>query len=235
MASKYGYAAVYEVEHRSTVDYSKKLSKYTDNAIEAEISQSEREINTKTNNTFVGTRGFHECGLSLKTLATASGLTATTPYYFKINIDGGGVFEYVITTGTDVTYDAIILLMNQQISGAFFHLDSGDLRCSSITIGPASTIALTAGATGTDLFVTLTGFAAFDAAIDGSGSIPDAVQFVTIELSYRRMYNTMVWDGVMDRTNPKKRLQPLWEDTWDKLLEPFIKAESQERSLLVYT
>jgi hypothetical protein len=115
----------------------------------------------------IGVRGHQECGLSAKTGATETGLSTTTQYYFKINIDGGGVTEYDITTASDSTYAAVIILMNAEITGAEFAIVGGDLRCSSITYGDDSVIALTAGSTGTDLFATLTNFSSFDTAVDG--------------------------------------------------------------------
>lgn len=114
--------------------------------------------------------GYQECGLSGKQLPTASGLAATTQYYFKVNVDGGGAVEYDITTAADVTLDAVIDLMNDEVSDyALFSLVGGDLRCTSNTWGGASAIALTAGTTGTDLFATLTGWTAFDTAVASTG------------------------------------------------------------------
>ena len=55
-----------------------------------------------------------------------------------------------------------------------------------------------------------------------TGTIPDAIISLTIELSYRRMYNRMVWDGFMDRENPKKRLMPLWDDDTKGILKDYL-------------
>lgn len=55
-----------------------------------------------------------------------------------------------------------------------------------------------------------------------TGTIPDAVKTVAIELAYRRLYNRMVWIGLMDRENPKKRLKPVWDDSLMGLLKVFI-------------
>jgi len=114
------------------------------------------------------THGIQECGLTGKTLATATGLAATTQYYFKVTIDGGAAIEYDITTGTVLTYDVIIRLMNEVMnaSGAYFSLVAGDLRCTSQAKDATSTIVLAAGGA-PDLFAALTDFAAFDAAVDG--------------------------------------------------------------------
>ncbi len=114
--------------------------------------------------------GYQECGLSSKELTTATGLSTTTQYYFKINVDGAGVVEEDFTTGADVTYDAVIALITATIAaGATCGLTgTGDLRFTSDLTGASSTIALSAGTTGTDLFATLTGFTAFDEAVEGS-------------------------------------------------------------------
>jgi hypothetical protein len=112
--------------------------------------------------------GFQECGLTGKTITTATGLSTTTQYFFKANIDGAGVVEEDFTTGSDVTYEAVLVLLNATLAaGAKFELVNGDLRCTSDTTGTSSTVALSAGTTGTDLFVTLTGFTAFNTAAAG--------------------------------------------------------------------
>ena len=113
--------------------------------------------------------GYQECGLSSKELTTASGLSTTTQYYFKVNVDGAGVVEEDFTTGADVTFADIIDDMNGTLAaGGTFELVNGDLRCRSDSVGTSSTIALAAGTTGTDAFATLTGFSAFDEAVAGS-------------------------------------------------------------------
>ena len=111
--------------------------------------------------------GIQECGLSSKVDATETGLATTTQYYFKVNIDLGGVVEYDITTASDTTFAAVIILMNAELTGAAFSLMDGNLRCTS----EGTSIALSAGTTGTDLFTTLTGFTAFDTAIDNLKNI----------------------------------------------------------------
>lgn len=92
---------------------------------------------------------------SNKTLSTATGLSTTTQYYFKLNIDGGGEVEKDITTESDVTFEAVIALMNAEINEAIFSLYRGNLVCSTKT-----SIALAAGTTGTDLFASLTDYSA---------------------------------------------------------------------------
>jgi len=114
---------------------------------------------------FTVSHGYQECGLSGKHVDTATGLSATTQYYFKVNIDGGGVVEYDITTASLLTYEDVIDLLNDEVRGATFSLESGDLRCTSDFLGSGSSIALSAGTSGTDLFATLTGWTAFDTAV----------------------------------------------------------------------
>lgn len=110
------------------------------------------------------TVAYQECGLTGKTGGGATGLSTTTPYYFKLTIDNGEEIEYTITTADDATYAAVIILMNAEISGATFAISGGDLRCTSDNIGADGYIGLAAGATGTDLFATLTDFTAFETA-----------------------------------------------------------------------
>ena len=113
--------------------------------------------------------GYQECGLTGKILTTATGLSAATQYYFKVNIDGAGVIEENFTTATDVTYAAVIDLMNATLAaGAKFELVNGDLRCTSDSTGTSSSVALSAGTTGTDVFGELTDFSAFQTAVAGS-------------------------------------------------------------------
>lgn len=120
-----------------------------------------------------GEGGYQEVGLSGKTDTTDTGLTAEAQYYFKIDIDGAGVVEYDITLGAGTAnelYAPVLALMNTALvaAGAYMHLVNGDLRCTSETNGATSSIALSAGTTGTDLFATLTGWSAFDEAVVGS-------------------------------------------------------------------
>ena len=117
------------------------------------------------------TQGYQGVGLSGKVGTSATGLVLTTQYYFKITIDGGTQTEYDITTGTDLTYDAVIDLLNTECTEATFSIIGGDLVCTSDTVGGTSTIALAAGTTGPNLFATLTGWAAFATAVAGAGGV----------------------------------------------------------------
>lgn len=122
-------------------------------------------------NITIGTHGYQEFGLTGKLSTTASGLAASTQYYFKINLDTGGVTEYSITTATDVTIGAIITLINTALAAVdcSISLVDGDLRITSTnSIGSGSTIAVTAGTTGTDLLGTLTDFTSMESAVAGT-------------------------------------------------------------------
>ena len=99
---------------------------------------------TGTAPTFV--QGYQEVGLTGKTMTTATGLAASTQYYFKVTPNGGSQTEYSITTGVDTTYAAVIPLM-QAASAAVcsWILIGGDLRCTSNAISGTSSISLAAG------------------------------------------------------------------------------------------
>lgn len=122
-------------------------------------------------NITIGTHGYQELGLTGKTSASASGLSAATKYYFKINLDSAGATEYNITTTTNVTLGAVLTLMNTALTAVkcSFSIVDGDVRCTSTnSIGTGSTIALSAGTTGTNLFATLTDFTDFESAVAGT-------------------------------------------------------------------
>lgn len=95
--------------------------------------------------------------------AADSGLTAATPYYWKVNTDAGGVTEYTITTGTDVTWAAVLILMNAEMASeaATATITDGYLR---ITSDAGTSVATTAGSTGTDLLATAGGTTAANTA-----------------------------------------------------------------------
>lgn len=108
------------------------------------------------------TVAYQECGLTGKAGGTATGLSTTTTYYFKATINNEDEAEFSITTAADVTFAAIIALLNAEITGATFALSGGDLRCTSDYLGADGYVRLAAGTTGTDLFATLTGFSALE-------------------------------------------------------------------------
>ena len=112
---------------------------------------------------FVSTTvAYQECGLTGKAGATATGLSTTTTYYFRATINNEDEAEFSITTAADVTYAAVIALLNAEVSGAVFALSGGDLRCTSDYLGADGYVSMAYGVTGTDLFATLTGFTALE-------------------------------------------------------------------------
>lgn len=118
------------------------------------------------------TAGYQELGLTGKDGATATGLSTTTQYYVKANVDGGGVVEYDITTAGDVTWTAVLALLNTATSGvATWSIEGGDIRLTSDTTGASSSVAITAGTTGTDLLATLTDFSSVDTAVAGAAAV----------------------------------------------------------------
>lgn len=108
------------------------------------------------------TVAYQECGLTGKTGITETGLAGATTYYFKATINNDDEVEFSILTAADMTYAAVILLLNAEIDGATFSLSGGDLRCTSDSLGADGYVSLAAGTTGTDLFATLTDFTAFE-------------------------------------------------------------------------
>ena len=114
-------------------------------------------------------RGYQEVGLSGKFLSSATGLSNSTTYYFKVGLDGATAVEFSITTVSATTYDDVIDLINAAAVGFEVELVSGDLRFTSLTMGTGSAVALAAGTTGTSLFATLTGYSALNTAVAGAG------------------------------------------------------------------
>lgn len=84
------------------------------------------------------TAGYQEVGLT--TLSTnASGLTANTRYYFKVNST-----QYNITTATALTFADIVALMDAAVTAGGFTVafTSGDIRITNDTTGASSLITL---------------------------------------------------------------------------------------------
>lgn len=121
---------------------------------------------------------FQEFGLST-TSGASSGLSTTTQYYFKIAIDGGAVTEYDITTAGDVTWSAVVTLIDTAISGAGATCEfiDGDVRIHSDDTTASSDISCSAGTTGTSLF--------------GQGNVPAVGSLETVDYT----------DIVIDTTN----------------------------------
>jgi len=105
-----------------------------------------------------GLNGYHAIGLSGKTSSSPTGLAASTTYYFDITIDGLSIEHLSITTGlTSPTYGQLVTLLNSIMTKAFFSIVSGDLRCTSYSVGIVSSILLENGSTTPTLFSALLG------------------------------------------------------------------------------
>ncbi len=125
---------------------------------------------TSENIVCFATSGYQECGLSSKEDATETGLSTTTVYSFKVAEDEETLTPYTIETEADITFAAVIILLNTATSGVCtWSLSDGDLICTSDTYGTTSRIRMTGGTTGTDLFATLTDFSALETPINGYG------------------------------------------------------------------
>lgn len=112
--------------------------------------------------------GYQELGLKQVSSYDQSGLEKDTTYYFTVAIDGAAASEYSITTGDKTNFDYIVFQMNKAITGAKFEIRrNGDIRCYSTSTAAGTSIALSAGTTGTDLFASLRGFTSFDTAVPG--------------------------------------------------------------------
>jgi len=127
--------------------------------------------------------GYQEVGLekSIEEIFDPTGLLANTTYYFKVNIDAGGLTEYSIKTGPGtsqlfsgakpiITFEELILLLNSatRTAGARWDMIDGDLRCTSLGTSTGTSIALAAGTTGTNLFANLNGWTgSFNPAVAG--------------------------------------------------------------------
>jgi hypothetical protein len=113
----------------------------------------------------VGYPEFQEFALSVLPSAS-SGLATSTQYYFKIAFDGGAVVEYDITTASDVTWNAIVALIQTEISAVGkCTFVGGDVRISSLTESFSSAVSCSNGTSGTNLF--------------GSGSVPATASLQT--------------------------------------------------------
>jgi hypothetical protein len=118
--------------------------------------------------TVAGYWAFQEFGLST-TSGASSGLSTTTQYYFKIDIDGAGVVEYNITTAGDVTWAAIVALIDTAITaaGATCQFIDGDVRIHSDDTTASSDISCSDGTSGTNLF--------------GAGNVPATTALETVD------------------------------------------------------
>lgn len=120
----------------------------------------------------VTVRGYQELGLSGVRGNDATGLSGSTPYKFKITVDGGTAEDITITTASTLTWTAVMALINAALaastysSAATVSIANGDVRFTSSTETEYSAITLAAPSSGTNMFTALTGFSAVETAVD---------------------------------------------------------------------
>jgi hypothetical protein len=135
------------------------------------------------------TQGYVELGLSGISGGDDSGLSILTEYFFKLTIDNGTETEYNFTTTSDVSYNGVITSINTILgTNATVSIVSGDIRFSSDTYGPTSTIATANGSSGTSLF----GAGNFPAA--GAHEAPVTGTGETITVTSRRINTFTVYE-----------------------------------------
>lgn len=126
------------------------------------------------------TSGYQELGLSGLSGTDSTGLADDT-YYFKVTFDDSGVEnEYsIIVSGGAPDYNGLITLLNgvtYSNGDGTWSLESGDLRLTSAATGDTSTVLLSAGTSGTDLFNALSATAPYDSQVYGE----DMYEFLRI-------------------------------------------------------
>lgn len=130
---------------------------------------------------YEGRGGFQGLGLDhINYDREALGLISDEDYYFKVNIDSGGVQEYSIKAEIDridpftkkgkISWLSIINSLNRATNsdGARWYISNhGDIRCESMSESAGTSIALSVGTTGTDFFNSIKGFNDFEAPVAG--------------------------------------------------------------------
>mgnify|MGYP003133544837 CR=1 FL=1 len=149
---------------------------------------------------------YQECGISKKTLADSTSLSASTQYYFKITQDGGAQQELNITTGSDVTFAGVLSLIQTAINDnavldASVGMVGGDVRFTSNTNLSTSAIALAAGTTGTNLFATGAFNVTQDAARSADVAATTVRNFKNITSIKKEEFLLDRGDGTLSRTS----------------------------------
>lgn len=112
--------------------------------------------------------GYQELGLSNASSYKISPLLNNNVYYFTVNIDGAGATEYSIKPGKN-SYGYIVNALNKATKddGASWKITrNGDIRCYSNSTTASTSIVLSAGTSGTDLFASL-GSSLSESAVSG--------------------------------------------------------------------
>ncbi len=115
-----------------------------------------------------------------RTGATSTGLSnSATTYTYQISVDGGAA-QTISLLGSDAqTYTDLITQINADVTGATCALVGGNLKFTSSTTGASSSISLTSGGGGSNLFSSLTGYVAVRTASAGT-TTNDNWQFATL-------------------------------------------------------
>jgi hypothetical protein len=100
------------------------------------------------------TQGYQELNMSVPDPSTDSRLSPLTTYYFKLSIDGATAEEFSFTTTSNTSYSGILTSINSVISGhAVVSITIGnEIRFTSDSYGPGSSILTSDGTTGSSLF-----------------------------------------------------------------------------------
>ena len=118
--------------------------------------------------------GYQELGLSdCSDESPATGITAQE-YTIGVSINGATSADITFTVASDITWAAIIILMNAQTTGATWSIVGGDIRLTSDAVDGVSTIAIVAGGA-TDFLDGVTAFSAVDTAVAGDTDLPSEI------------------------------------------------------------
>lgn len=118
--------------------------------------------------------GYQELGLSsCSDESPATGITAQE-YTIGVSINGATSADITFTVASDITWAAIIVLLNAQTTGATWSIVEGDIRLTSDAVDGVSSIAIVAGGA-TDFLDGVTAFSAVDTAVVGDTDPPDEI------------------------------------------------------------
>lgn len=147
-------------------------------------------------------QGYQEFGLTFSDRNATPPLTNTmSQYSFKISIDGGSIIEIILVGADCQSWDALSNMINEIAKEKNYSITSNivgtsnyDIRISSNKFGAESSIALTAGTTGTNLFTALSCIP--DAAVPGTTNLEEG------KVYYYRIRVNNGWNEAFDATPP---------------------------------
>ena len=67
-----------------------------------------------------------------------------------------------------------------------------------------------------------------------TGTIPDGVVYVVLDVSFKLMHNRMVEEGIMDRQNPKKYFEDQLTKENKEILDVYIDKDLDNSADLIY-